>query len=255
VVFYSSHVAVRKKERNPQPGHPSRGEGFIERLLLEQVFEGLASVRIARRSRRGRGTRSRRLGVGRWRGIFLDGHAKFVEGAGVLGILGRNAFGDWLGAFKLRAGIEKAALFTAVQFGLALGTSPVGIESRSEDGAAIGTARARDGADHARRARAELVGAAGPARRRLAFVGLVLFILLFRVAVTAVTVLSIHKCLRPPVSTDCHNYNSCFRAVALANLACIQSDCYTRPDRALIHERLLAELRTADERETGPLCL
>src|SRR5260370_39414435 len=49
VVFYSSHVAVRKKERNPQPGHPSRGEGFIERLLLEQVFKGLACALNVRR--------------------------------------------------------------------------------------------------------------------------------------------------------------------------------------------------------------
>jgi hypothetical protein len=48
-----------------------------------------------------------------------------------------------------------------------------------------------------------------------------------------VSVLSIHKRLRPPVSTDCHNENSCFCADALANLACIQSDCYTRPDDAL----------------------
>jgi hypothetical protein len=64
-------------------------------------------------------------------------------------------------------------------------------------------------------------------------VRLVLLILLLRVAITAVTVLSIHKYLRPPVSTDCHNYNSCFCANALANLACIQSDCYTRPDDAL----------------------
>jgi hypothetical protein len=62
----------------------------------------------------------------------------------------------------------------------------------------------------------------------------ILLILLFRVAVTAVTVLSIHKNLRPPVSTDCHNYNLYICARALADLACIQSDCYTRPDRAII---------------------
>ena len=106
-------------------------------LLLEEVFEGLASVRVARGARRGRGTRGGRLSIGSRRGIFFDGHAEFVECAGVLGIFGRDAFLDRLGAFELRAGIEKAALFTAVQFGLALGTSAVGIESRSEDGAAI----------------------------------------------------------------------------------------------------------------------
>src|SRR5256885_4715317 len=48
----------------------------------------------------------------------------------------------------------------------------------------------------------------------------------------AMTVLSIHKRLRPPVSTDCNGYNLRFCAVALANLALFQSDCYTRPDFA-----------------------
>jgi hypothetical protein len=61
----------------------------------------------------------------------------------------------------------------------------------------------------------------------------IFFLLFFRVAVTAVTVLSIHKYLRPSASTDFHNYNY-FCARALANLACIQSDCYTRPDRAIV---------------------
>jgi hypothetical protein len=174
------------------------------------------------------------LSVRSWRGVFFDGHAKFVKGAGVLGVLGRDAFRDGLSALELGAGIEKAALFAAVQFELALGACAIGIETRGQDGAAIGAARAGDGADHARRAGAELIGAARTASGRLAVVRFVLFILLFRVAVTAVTVLSIHKYLRPPVSTDCHNYNSYSGAVALANLACIQSDCYTRPDRAII---------------------
>ncbi len=134
----------------------------------------------------------------------------------------------------MRAGIEKAALLAAVEFELALGARAIGIEARRKDGAAIGAAGASDGTDHARSAWAELIGAARAAGRRLAIVmGLVFFILFFRLAVTAVTVLSIHKRLRPPVSADCHNYNSCFCANALANLACIQSDCYTRPDGAL----------------------
>src|SRR5712664_2404797 len=114
---------------------------------------------------------------------------------------------------------------------------------------------ARDGADHARSAGAELIGAARAAGGRLAVVRFVLFIAFFRVAVTAVTVLSIHKYLRPPVSTDCHNYNPYSCAVALANLACIQSDCYTRPDRAIIPKSLLAEMRMSNEREMGHLCL
>ena len=177
-------------------------------LLFEEVFEGLTGVRVAPGCGRGRGTRGCRLSIRRWRGVFFDGHAEFVEGAGVLGVFGGDALLDRLGAFELRARIEKAALFAAMQFGLALGTRPVGIESRSEDGAAIGAARARDRSDHARGAGAELIGAARPAGGRLAVVRLVLLILLFRVAVTAVTVLSIHKRLRPPVSTDCNNYNS-----------------------------------------------
>jgi len=49
-----------------------------------------------------------------------------------------------------------------MQFGLALGTRSAGIESGSEDGAAIGTARACDGTDHAGCAGTELIGARGP---------------------------------------------------------------------------------------------
>jgi len=130
----------------------------------------LASVGVARRSGGRRGAGSVRLSIRRWRGIFFDGHAEFVEGTGVLCVLRRDAFLDGLSAFELRPGIEKAALLTAMQFGLTLGASSVGIESGSEDGAAIGTARARDGADHTRRARAELIGAARTASGRLAVV-------------------------------------------------------------------------------------
>jgi hypothetical protein len=188
---------------------------------------------VARRRAGRRRTSCVRLSVGGRSSIFFDGHAKFVERAGILCIFGRDAFRDWLRTFKLGAGIEEAALLAAVQFGLALGALTVGIESGSENGSAIGTARARDRADHAWRAGTELISAAWAASGRLAIVGFVLLILLFRVAVTAVTILSIHKYLRPPVSTDCHNCNSYFCADALANLACIQSDCYTRPDDAL----------------------
>jgi hypothetical protein len=137
-------------------------------LLFEKVFEGLAGVGVARRPTGRGGTGGVRLRVGCWRRIFFDSHTEFVEGAGVLGVLGRDAFLDRLGTLELRAGIEEAALFAAVQFGLALGTSPVGIESGREDGAAIGTASAGDRADHARRAGAELIGATRPASGRLA---------------------------------------------------------------------------------------
>ena len=162
---------------------------------------------MARWSTRGRGTSSGRLGVRGWRGIFFDGHAKFVEGAGVLGVFGRDAFLDRLGTFELSAGIEEAALLAAVQVSAALGTRAVGIESGSEDGATVGTSGPRHSADHAGRAWAELIGAARPARGRLAVVRFIFLLVFFRVSVPAVAVLSIHKRLRPPVSTDRYNYN------------------------------------------------
>ena len=133
----------------------------------------------------GRGARSRRLSVGRWRGIFFNGHAEFVKGAGVLRVFGRDAFLDWLGAFKLCAGIEKAALLAAVQCKLALGTRAIGIEPWGQHGATIGTSCAGDRADHAGGTGAELIGATRPAGRRLAVVGFVFFFVFFRVPVTA----------------------------------------------------------------------
>ena len=142
----------------------------MEWLLLEKVFEGLARVGVARGSGGRRGAGSVRLSIRGWRGIFFDGHAEFVEGTGVLCVLRRDAFLDGLGAFELRAGIEKAALLAAMQFGLALGTRSAGIESGCEDGAAIGTARARDGADHSGCTGTELIGAARSASGRLAVV-------------------------------------------------------------------------------------
>jgi hypothetical protein len=149
---------------------PARSRVGREGLLFEEVLEGLTGVGVARRSVGRRGTGGVRLRVGSWRCILFDGHAKFVEGAGVLGVLGRDAFRDRLGALELGAGIEEAALFAAVQFGLALWALPIGIESGSKNGAASGTARASDCADHARRAGTELIGAARPAGRRLAIV-------------------------------------------------------------------------------------
>jgi len=63
--------------------------------------------------------------------VFFYGHAEFVEGAGVLGILGRDAFLDRLGAFELGAGIEEAALFLQNAIRTGTWTRAVGIESRS----------------------------------------------------------------------------------------------------------------------------
>jgi hypothetical protein len=78
-----------------------------------------------------------------------------------------------------------------------------------EDCAAVGAASAGYGADHARGARAELIGT-WAALRGLAIVavitiaGLFFFFVLLGIAVAAMAVLSIHKRLRPSVLTDYH---------------------------------------------------
>ena len=122
-------------------------------LFFEKVFESLARVGGTRRSGFRDGGLLRWLGVGRGRRVFFDGRAKFVKSAGVLAVFGRDAFGDRLRTLELRAGIEEAALLAAVEFEAALGALAVGIEAGGEDGAAVGAARAGDGADHARGAR------------------------------------------------------------------------------------------------------
>jgi len=175
-----------------------------------------------------------RLRVRSWRSVLLYRRAKFVKLAIVLRVLRRNAFRNRLRAFKLRSGIEEAALLAAMQFLLAFWTCSVGVEARRQYRPAIRAARARHRSDHAGRSWPELIRAARPARGWLAVVRFFFFLVFFRVAVPAVAVLSIHKRLRPPVSTDCNGYNLQFCAAALANLALFQSDCYTRPDCANI---------------------
>ena len=96
------------------------------KLLFEEVFEGLAGVV---------GTRwgwcrvSGGLRVRSGRGIFLNCHTKFVKGAGVLGVLGRDTLGNRLGALESGSGIEKAALLATVQLELALGALAIGIKT------------------------------------------------------------------------------------------------------------------------------
>src|SRR5579864_1298165 len=160
-------------------------------LLLEEVLEGLAGVVVARR-RGGGGRGASLLRVGGGRGVLLYGGAELVEGAVVLGVLGGDALRNRLGALELRGAIEEAALLAAVQFQTAFRTLAVGVEAAGEHRAAIGAARAGDGADHARGARAKLIGAR-TARRGLAVVRPLLLVLLFRVAIAAVAILSIHK--------------------------------------------------------------
>jgi hypothetical protein len=172
-------------------------------LLFEEVLKGLAGVVVAG-WRGGRGGGSF-LGVGGGGSVLFYCGANFIEGAIVFRVFGRDALRDWLGAFKLGAGIEEAALFAAVQFHLTFGAFSVGIEAGAEDGAAVGAAGTGYRADHARGARAELIGA-WAALRRPAIVaiamGFVFFVVFLRVAIPAVTVLSIHKRLRPSVLTD-----------------------------------------------------
>ena len=138
----------------------------------------------------------RRLRIGGRRGVFFDGHPKFVKGAVVLSILGGDALGNWLRTFELRAGIKEAALFAAVKLKIALGALAAGIETRGEDGAAVRTARASDGADHARSAGAEVIVGSRTAGRRLFFMRTFFFVLLFAIAIAAMAILTVHVRLR-----------------------------------------------------------
>jgi len=98
-------------------------------LFLEEVFESLASIVGAWRGWRGGGRYLRGLRIGSRGRVFFNGHAEFVELAVVLGVFGGDAFGDRLGALKLRAGIEEATLLATVKLELALGTPAVGVET------------------------------------------------------------------------------------------------------------------------------
>ena len=171
-------------------------ERAASRLLFEEVVEGLARVQGARRG--GFGDRLlRRLRISGGRCVLLDGHAKFVKGAGILRVFGRDALGNWLRTFELGARVEEAALFAAVQLEITLGTLAVGIETGSEDGAAVGAASAGDGANHARSARAEvIVLAARAAGGRFAFLTMLFLVLLFGIAIAAMAILTVHVRLR-----------------------------------------------------------
>jgi hypothetical protein len=80
-----------------------------------------------------------------------------------------------------------------VKFELALWAFAVGVEAGGEDGTAICAAAAGDGADHSWGAWTELVAAARAAGGRFAIMMNFRFLVVFfRVAITAVAVLSIH---------------------------------------------------------------
>jgi hypothetical protein len=172
-------------------------------LLLEEIFESLSGVgRTAGYGLRKRGGDLRRLLIGGRRSVLFDGGAELVELAVVFAVFGSDAFGDGLRTLKLRAGIEEATLFAAMKFGIALGASAAGIEARREDGTTIGATSAGHGADHARRARAEMIVlSAGTALGRLTFgAGLLFFV---AIAVAAMAVLTIHRYLRALALRQC----------------------------------------------------
>src|ERR1700756_285082 len=180
-------------------------------LLLEQVFEGLARIgRTARNRLWKSGGDLRRLLIRRGSGVLLDGGAEFVELAIVLAVFGSDAFGNRLRTFKLRTGIEEAALFAAMQFGVALGAGAAGVEAGGEDSSTIGAARAGYRADHARSARAEMIVlSARTALRRLAFgAGLLFFV---AIAIAARGVLPIHRSLRALALRQCEPKASALR--------------------------------------------
>jgi hypothetical protein len=164
----------------------------IRELFLKEVFESLAGVGRTAGSWFGKSCGDlRRLLIRSGRSVLFDGHAEFVEFASVLAVFGSDALGDGLRTFKLCAGIEKAALLAAMEFGVALGAGAGGVEAGDQDGAAIGAASSGDGADHARSAWAEMIVlAAGTALGGLALgAGLLFF---FGIAVAAMAVLTIH---------------------------------------------------------------
>jgi hypothetical protein len=169
----------------------------IAELLLEEIFEGLARIGWARRNGCFRLGGLRGLRISCRRGVFFDGHAKFVKCAGVLGVLGRDALGDGLRTLELRAGIEEAALLATVKLEIALGALAAGIETGGENGAAVGAACSGDGANHAGSARAEMIVGARAAGGRLFFMMRALFfVLLFGIAIAAMAILTVHVRLR-----------------------------------------------------------
>jgi len=200
-----------------------------ECLFLEEVLESLTGVVVARRGGRCR-IRGIFLDVGGGRGILFYCSAKLVKRAVVAHIFGRDSFRHGLRALELRARIEVAALLAGVKFETAFGTFAVGIEAGGEDCTAVGTSRSSDGTDHARGSGAELIGAAWAAvRRRFAIVGPLFFFVFFRIAISAMAILAIHKRLRPPVPADCQLLHSVICAKGAALTWLVQLDCYTRP--------------------------
>jgi len=234
-------------------GGPDARDRLKPVLLFEEVFEGLAGVAGTRRGGRSGAIRGR-LRVGSGSSILFDGHTKFIERTVVASIFRGDALGNGLHTFKLRAGIEETALLAAVELEVALGAGAVGVKTWGKDCAAVGTSRAGDGADHARGARAELIGASRTARWGLLLVRSLALLRFFGIAIAAVTVLSIHKYLRPPAATDCNRNNTyfCARSACLLGLYPIGLLHSAGPQE---HPQTFdCRDRHVREQEMGPLC-
>jgi len=147
---------------------------------------------------------------------------------------------------------RKTALLAAVHSAWHLGHVPLGSNPGVRTAPQLEQRAARDRADHPRRARAELISAARPPAGACGRVTCPSYLLL-RVAVTAVTVLSIHKRLRRQ-SRRTATLQFMLLPVALANLALYPIGCCTRRT-AHSFTRDCSELRMSDEQEMGPLCL
>ena len=228
-------------------GGPDARDRLKPVLLFKEIFEGLAGVVGTRRSRRRRTIR-RRLSVRSGSSVLFNSHSKFVEGAVIASIFRGDALGNGLHAFELRAGIEETALLAAVEFEVAFGAGTVGVEAGGENSAAIGTSGAGNGADHARGARAELIGASRTARWGLLLVRSLALLRFFGVAIAAVTILSIHKYLRPPAATDCNRNNTDFCARSACLLGLYPIGLLHSAGRKNIPKRLTAEMGTSESR-------
>ena len=174
-------------------------------LLLKQIFERLAGIHRPAVARSFRGNLGG-LQIRGGRRILFYGGPELIERAIVLSILGRNSRRDRLCAFKLRAGIEKTALLATVQFEIALRTLPVRVESGDQHRTTIRATRSRDRPHHAWRTWTQMIRrSAWSALRRFAFsISLLVLFLFFGITIAAVTVLAIHKRLRPSAAPDCN---------------------------------------------------
>jgi hypothetical protein len=224
-------------------------------LLLEEIFKCLPSIQGAAGSRSFGGDLSGLHVRGR-SCVFFYGCAELVKGAVIPHVFWRNPRRNRLCALELRSRIEKPALFAAMQLKTAFRTFAHGIEACNQDGTAIRTTRPGYRADHAGRSRSEMIRRASrPALRRFPLpVPFFSFFLLLGIPIAAVTVLAIHKRLRPSVATDCNFilHNHCLKTCLFPR--CIQSERYKRSAHQSSPLKLFWNA-VEREQKMGQLCL